>query len=148
MATGMFSISGLSGYVLAPVGAGADFTLSSPILAVAHATEQPSPESLQRLKHQYSLAAELDPARAAKLPAHARHGQLLGLDRVSHTALGLLAPVGPVHRRGLIHKSIKLANGIVEKRGRAGAPDGRPVFNSAPRLCGSLPHNRDRRKPQ
>ena len=81
MATKMSPISGPSGYELVPLRESADFTLyrgrkqgnSSPILAVALAAEQPSPQSLRRLKHEYSLAAELDPAWAAKPLALTRH---------------------------------------------------------------------------
>src|SRR5260370_38244211 len=70
----MSSISGPSGYMLEPLREGADFTLyrgrqhgnPSPVLAIAASAEQPSPESLLRLEHEYSLAAELDSARAAK----------------------------------------------------------------------------------
>jgi hypothetical protein len=53
---------------------GADFTLyrgrergnQTPVLAVAPAAEQPSPENARLLEHEYSLAAELDEAWAAK----------------------------------------------------------------------------------
>jgi hypothetical protein len=45
---------------------------ASSIMAVAPATEQPSPRFLRRLEHEYSLAAELDPAWAAKPLALAR----------------------------------------------------------------------------
>ena len=53
---------------------GAEFTLyrarengnPSPILVVASTTEQPLPQSLRRLEHEYPLAAELEPAWAAK----------------------------------------------------------------------------------
>src|SRR3981081_1778786 len=38
----------------------------SPVLAVALTAEQSSPQSLRRLEHEYSLAAELDPAWAAR----------------------------------------------------------------------------------
>jgi hypothetical protein len=38
----------------------------SPVLAIALSTEQPSPQSIRRLEHEYSFAAELDPAWAAK----------------------------------------------------------------------------------
>src|ERR1700692_5079491 len=77
----MSSISGSSGYVLVPLREGADFTLyrgwqqgnPSSILAVALSAEQPSPQSLRRLEHEYSLAAELDPAWAAQPLALTRH---------------------------------------------------------------------------
>src|SRR5260370_41936809 len=75
------SISGPSGSVLVPLREGADFILyrgrqhgdPSPILAVAPTTEHPSPQSLRRLEHEYSLASELDPAWAAKPLALTRH---------------------------------------------------------------------------
>jgi hypothetical protein len=40
---------------------------------VALAAEQPSPRTLRRLEHEYSLADELDPAWAAKPLALTRH---------------------------------------------------------------------------
>jgi hypothetical protein len=77
----MSSISGPSGYELVPLREDLDFTLylgrqrgnPSPILAVALAAEQPSPQSLRRLEHEYSLAAEFDPTWAAKPLALTRH---------------------------------------------------------------------------
>jgi len=77
----MSSIAGPSGYVLETLREGADFTLyrgrqqgnASSVLAVALAADQPSRQSLQRLEHEYSLAAELDPAWAAKPIALTRH---------------------------------------------------------------------------
>src|SRR5260370_35735297 len=70
-----------SRYVLEPLRESADFTLyrglqqgnSSPVLALALATEQPSAQDLRRLEHEYSLAAELDPAWAAKPLELTRH---------------------------------------------------------------------------
>jgi hypothetical protein len=68
-----------SGYALEPLREGADFTLyrgrqhgnPAPVLVVALAADRPSPQGLKRLEHEYSLAAELDPAWAAKpLGAH------------------------------------------------------------------------------
>ena len=69
-----------SEYILDPLREGADFTLyrgtergnRMPILAVAVAAEQPSPQSLRRLEHEYSLATELDAAWAAQ--PFVRHG--------------------------------------------------------------------------
>src|SRR6266849_4894859 len=74
VATRMPSVIEPSDYVLEPLEEGADFTLyrgrqhgnPSPVLAVALAAEQPSPQGLRRLEHEYSLAAELDPAWAAR----------------------------------------------------------------------------------
>src|ERR1700747_2132572 len=70
-----------SRYVLEPLRESADFTLyrgqeqgnSSPVLALALAAEQPSPQDLRRLEHEYSLAAELDPAWAVRPLALTRH---------------------------------------------------------------------------
>jgi hypothetical protein len=55
------SITEPSGYVLEPLREGPDFKLyrgrkpgnSSPVLVVALAAEQPSPQSLRRLEHEY-----------------------------------------------------------------------------------------------
>ena len=70
-----------SEYALEPICTGAEFTLyrarqhgnPSPVLVVATAAEQPLPQSLRRLEHEYALAAELDPAWAAKPLALTRH---------------------------------------------------------------------------
>src|SRR6202047_1201557 len=124
----MSSIAGPSGYVLETLRTGADFTLyrgrqrgnRSPVLAVALAGEQPSPQSLRRLEHEYSLAAELDPAWAAMPVALTRHegrtflvlrdpggepldrvleqdpGQPLDLTRFLRIAIGLAIALGQV----------------------------------------------------
>ncbi|MGA9392057.1 MAG: serine/threonine-protein kinase PknK [Candidatus Sulfotelmatobacter sp.] len=144
------SISGPSGYVLVPLREAADFILyrgrqhgdPSPILAVAPATKHPSPQSLRRLEHEYSLASELDPAWAAKPLAVTRHegqtilvltdpggepldlvlkrdqGQPLDLTRFLRIAIGLTKVLGQVHRRGLIHKDVKPANVLVDHAGK------------------------------
>ena len=70
-----------SEYILEPLREGADFTLyrgrgngnHTPILAVTLSAEQPSPQSVRRLEHEYSLATELDAAWAAQPLAMARH---------------------------------------------------------------------------
>ena len=57
-----------SGYLFVPLREDVEFTLyrgwqegnASPVLAVALA-DHPSPQSLRRLEHEYSLAAQLDP---------------------------------------------------------------------------------------
>jgi len=146
----MSPIPGLSGYVLAPLRESADFTLyrgrkhdaPSPVLAIA-LFEQPSPQSIGRLMHEYSLGAELDPAWAAKPLAIARHegrmilllkdpggqpldrilerdqGQPLDLTRFLRTAIGLARTLGQVHQQGFIHKDIKPANVLVDDTGNA-----------------------------
>jgi len=133
-----------SGYMLEPIREGTDFTLyrgrkqgdASPVLVVALTAEHPSAQRLRRLEHEYSLAAELDPAWAAKPLALTRHegrtililtdsggepldrvqgepGQPLELARVLRIAIGLAAAIGQAHRHGLIHKDIKPANVLV-----------------------------------
>jgi PAS domain S-box-containing protein len=134
--------------VLVPLRESADFTLyrgrkhddPSPVLAIA-LSEQPSPQSVSRLVHEYSFAAELDPAWAAKPLALTRHegrtilvlkdpggqpldrilerdqGQPLQLTRFLNTAIGLARTLGQVHQRGFIHKDIKPANVLVDDSG-------------------------------
>jgi hypothetical protein len=71
-----------SEYVLEPIRDGAKFMLyrarqhgdPSPVLVVAPTAEQPLPQTLRRLEHEYSLAAELDSAWAAKPLALTRLG--------------------------------------------------------------------------
>jgi len=139
-----------SAYVLASLRQGAEFTLyrgrqhgnPSPVLAIALTAEHPSPQSLQRLEHEYSLAAELDPAWAAKPLALTVHegrtllvlkdpggepldlvlertqGQPLDLTRFLRIAIGLAAAIGQVHRHSLIHKDIKPGNVLVDDAGK------------------------------
>src|SRR5580693_10021842 len=77
----MPSMTAPSGYLLEVLREGADVTVyrgrqrgnPTPVLVVAPAAERPSPQSLRRLEHEYSLAAELDAAWAAKPLALTRH---------------------------------------------------------------------------
>src|SRR6202050_3573748 len=150
-ASGILSGAESSGYVLVPLREGSDFILyrgrqhgnPSPILVVALTGEQPSPQSLRRLEQEYSLAAELDPAWAARPLALSRHegrtilvlkdpggepldlvlernqAQPLDLTRVLRIAIGLAKALGRVHGHGLIHKDIKPANVLVNGDGNA-----------------------------
>src|SRR5271154_1665859 len=142
----MSSLSGPLGYELVPLRGGVDFTFyrgrqhgnPSPVLAIAPSAEQPSPQTLRRLEHEYSLAAELDSSWAAKPLALARHegrtalvlkdpggepldlilergqGQPLDLTRALRIAIGLTTALAQVHRHGLIHKDIKPENVLVD----------------------------------
>jgi len=155
-----------SGYVLEPLQEGADFTLyrgrqhgnPSPVLVVAISAEQPSAQNLRRLEHEYSLAAELDPAWAARPLALTRHegrtilvlrdpggepldrvleraqGQPLDLTRFLHIAIGLATALGQVHRHGLVHKDIKPANALVDDAGN--------VWLTGFGIASQLPHER------
>jgi PAS domain S-box-containing protein len=140
-----------SEYTLEPLRKEADFTLyrgrelgdPMPILALAIAVEAPSPQSLQRLEHEYSLATELDAGWAAQPLALTRHqgraililkdpggkpldqiireqqGNPLDLTRFLRIAIGLAAALSQAHRRGLIHKDVKPANALVDDSGHA-----------------------------
>src|SRR3954471_3544430 len=131
-----FSVSGAPEYVLVPVRAGAEFTPCRarqrgnpmPLLVVTPTAEHPLPESLRRLEHEYSLAAELDAKWAAKPLALTRHEgrtilvltdpggepldrildrareQPLDLTRLLRLAINVVVVLGQVHQRGLIHK--------------------------------------------
>jgi PAS domain S-box-containing protein len=135
------------GYVLeSSLREGGEFTVhrgrrhadSCPVLVVAAAADQPSPQSLRRLEHEYSLKAELDPAWAIRplaLTRHEgrtmlvledpggvpldrilehRHGQPIELTRFLRIAIGLATALGEVHRHGLIHKDLHPANILVD----------------------------------
>jgi len=163
--TGTRSGTESSEYLLVPLREDVEFTLyrgwqdgnPSPVLAVALA-DHPSPQSLRRLQHEYSLAAQLDPAWAAKpltLTSHAGRtilvlkdpggepldrilerdpGKPLDLTSFLRIAIGLATALGQVHRRGLIHKDIKPGNVLVD--------DGSRVWLTGFGIASQLPHER------
>src|SRR3981189_2735755 len=139
----MPSMTGLSGYVLEPVREGPDFTLY---------------QNLRQLEDEYSLAAELEPAWAARPLAFTHHegrtilvlndpggepldrilerrqGQPLDLTRSLRIATGLATALGQVHRHGLIHKDIKPGNVLVDEAGK--------VWLTGFGIASQLPHER------
>jgi PAS domain S-box-containing protein len=143
-----------SEYVLTAIREGTEFTLyrgrqrgnPSPVLVVAPAAGQPLPQSLRRLEHEYSLAAELEPAWAATPLALARHEgrrilvladpggepldcflerdrlergkeQPFDLARLLRLAINLATALGHAHQRGLIHKDVKPEHVLVDDAG-------------------------------
>jgi predicted ATPase/signal transduction histidine kinase len=152
-----------SGYVLETLREGAEFTHyrgrqhGRPVLVVALTAKQPSPQSLRRLEHEYSLEADLDPAWASRPLALTRHegrtmlvledpggvpldrildrcqGQPIELSRFLRIAIGLTAALGQVHRRGLIHKDIKPANVLVDVEGGRAWLTGLGIASRLPR---------------
>lgn len=144
-------MAGHSEYILEPYREETEFVFyrgreydgSMPILAVGAAAEQPSPQALRRLEHEWSLAPELDTAWAAQPLRLSRYqgrtvlilknpgGELLDrlierqrrhsfdLTRFLRIAIGLAAAVGQAHRQGLIHKDVKPENVLVDETGRA-----------------------------
>jgi serine/threonine protein kinase len=159
-------MSPLFEFVLEPVRQSADFILyrgkqhgnASPVLVVALASEQPSREALRRLEHEYSLAAELDPAWAARPLELTRHGgrmvlilkdpggepldlviereqgQPLHLTRFLRIAIGLARALSQVHCHGLVHKDIKPANVLVDVDGN--------VWLTGLGIATQIPHER------
>ena len=137
----------LPGYVLeSSLREGGEFTVqrgrrrsdSCPVLVVALAAEQPSPQSLRRLEHEFSLEADLDAAWATRPLALTHHegrtlliledpggvpldrilaqreGQPIELTRFLRIALSVARALGEVHRHGLIHKDLHPANILVD----------------------------------
>ena len=105
-----------------------------PVLGAAPSSAQPSPETLARLQHAYTLREEFDPAWAArplKLEPHQGRltlliadpggeplSRLLGrpweIPSFLRVAISLASALGRLHERGLVHKDIKPANILVK----------------------------------
>ncbi|UVF22527.1 AAA family ATPase (plasmid) [Microvirga terrae] len=108
------------------------------VLVVVPATEYPSPASLERLAHSFSLKDELDAAWALRPlalkrergrtilvledpggePLARRLGSPLEIGQFLSLAIGIATALGQLHQRGLIHKDLKPAHILV------GCPDG------------------------
>ena len=165
-----------SEYVLEPIRETAEYTLyrarqngtSSSVLVVAPSAEQPLPESLRRLEHEYSLAAELELAWAAKPLALTRHegreilvladpggepldrvlerdkDQPLDLARLLRIAIDLAIALGHAHQRGLIHKNVKPENVLVALESKG---DGGNVWLTGFGIASRLPRERQSHAP-
>src|SRR5258707_5384731 len=131
-----------AGYVLEPLRKGSDFTLyrgyeqgnPSPILAVTITAEQPPPQSLKQLEHEYALRDTLDPDWAAQpLALVARNGRMtlvladpggelldrllgqpLAVTEFMRIGIPLVRALRRAHESGLIHKDIKPANVLMD----------------------------------
>jgi len=104
-----------------------------PVLMLAPASQRPPPRVHERLKHEYSLHEQLEPAWAVKPRAlvdeHGRTVLLLedpGAELLSRllgqpwevmpfirVAIGMASALARVHEHGLIHKDVKPANVLV-----------------------------------
>jgi serine/threonine protein kinase len=131
----------LSRYILEALRKDEEFVLyrgqskndASHVLVLSPAVEYPTPESLKRLEHEYSVKEELDPAWAARpmaivsqwdrkvlvledpggVPFDQLLGQPLDVAFSLRLAVSLSTAIGHLHQRGIIHKNIKPANVLV-----------------------------------
>ena len=107
---------------------------SGTMLALAPAGRDPSPATLSRLQHEYSLRSELDAAWAIRAldlvrvdgvpmllledPRGESLDRLVGrpmdVTRFLRTGVGLSAALARLHARGIIHKDIRPANVVVD----------------------------------
>ena len=147
----MVSTAEDSEYAWEPLREGSGVTLyrgrrlssQMPVLALAVAGDEASPQNLRRLEHEWSLAEDLHAAWAAQPVAWTRdHDRAVlvlrdpggeFLDRVIErrkeqpldltcclrTAIGLVAALSHVHQQGLIHKDVKPENVLVDDAGHA-----------------------------
>ncbi len=155
-----------SEFLLEPIRHGAEFTLyrgrqqgnSAPILVVAPTAEHPLRQSLRRLEHEYSLAAAIEPAWAARPLSLTRHegrtilvladpggeplDRVLERNRIGRSNSGLFYAVpltwqqrlGHAHNRGLTHKDVKPENVLVDEAGH--------VWLTGFGIASLLPHER------
>jgi PAS domain S-box-containing protein len=130
----------LSGYSFERLREDAEFIVSrgrragDAVLLVAPASEHPSPASIERMNHAYSLRNDLDPSWAARpvelvtyrgrpsLVIEDHGGEFLDkwiggplvVPDFLRLAIGIAKALGRFHAQGLIHRDIKPANVIVD----------------------------------
>src|SRR6266852_3670686 len=103
------------------------------VLLLAPASTRPSPETLKKIEHEYSLRSELDSAWAVRpLALSERSGQItlvledpggetldgflsgaMEMTQFLGFAVGLATALGGLHERELIHKDLKPTNALV-----------------------------------
>jgi predicted ATPase/signal transduction histidine kinase len=106
----------------------------APVLVVAPALQLPVPETIARLQHAYSLAAELDPAWAAQPLELVHHegrlalltkdpggdplerliGRPIEIAQFLRIAISTAVALGNLHNRGIIHRDVKPGSILVE----------------------------------
>ena len=104
------------------------------VLLLAPASTRPSPETLKKIDHEYSLRSELDPAWPVRSLALSERGaqmsspvledpsgetldgflsRAMEMTQLLGFAVGLATALTGVHKRELIHKDLKPANILV-----------------------------------
>ena len=99
------------------------------VLVMAPALEQPAPETIARLHHAYSLAAEMDPAWAVRPLEVVHHegrpalvmedpggdplerllGHAMEPSQFLRIAIGIAVALESLHARGIIHRNVSPA---------------------------------------
>ncbi len=123
------------------------------VLAVVPVVEHPSPDTLDRLAHEYGLKGDLDGAWAVR-PLELIHergrtmlvledpggellegllGQPMAVRPFLHLALGLVAAIARLHQRGFIHKDIKPVHLLVDRASGAVHLTGFGIASRLPR---------------
>ncbi|MGF6171639.1 PAS domain S-box-containing protein [Pseudomonas moraviensis] len=123
------------------------------VLAMRPALGQPSPATLERLAHEYSLREDLDPAWALRPTAFERAGTRvrllfddpggeplsrllvapLAIETCLEMAVNIAKALGHLHQRGLVHKDLKPQHILVLCRDGAARLTGFGLTSRVPR---------------